>query len=107
MEGRLSVRDLSSMLIRIVLSLACAGITYFVWMGLFILMADSVGSLVRGMLWFAAPVVTAMGFATGILLHEHATGRGNSREGSLLNNCVVRGERIWSRGGMGSSLTLG
>jgi hypothetical protein len=74
MERRLSIRHLSSLLIRIVLSMACAGITYFVWMGLFILMADSAGSLVRGILWFAAPVATAMGFAIGIFIHEQATG---------------------------------
>jgi hypothetical protein len=67
-------RHLFSVIIKITISLVCAGITYFVWMGLFILMADSVGSLVKGIFWLAAPVVTATGFATGIFAHERATG---------------------------------
>jgi hypothetical protein len=74
MKEPLSNRHLFSLIIRITLSLVCGGITYFVWMGLFILMADSVGSLVKGIFWFAAPVITATGFATGIFAHERATG---------------------------------
>ena len=73
MEGGLSIKSLSALVIRIVLSAACAGITYFAWMGLFLLLRDSIGSLARGILWVAAPVATAMGFAAGILIHERVT----------------------------------
>jgi hypothetical protein len=73
MKDRLSIQYLSSLIIRIILSLVCAGITYFVWMGLFILMADSIGPLMKGFFWIAAPVTTAMGFATGVFVHERVT----------------------------------
>jgi hypothetical protein len=104
MEGRLSIRDLSSLLIKIVLSLTCAGITYFGWLGLFILMTESFGSLVRGILWFAAPVATATGFATGISIHEHATGTRKDNFPSVfawpLLGCAVGAVAIYWQGPM-------
>jgi hypothetical protein len=73
MKERLSAPHLLTLIIRVILSLVCGGITYFVWMGLFILMADSIGSLMKGFFWIAAPVATAMGFATGVFVHERVT----------------------------------
>jgi hypothetical protein len=87
-----------------VVSLAFAGITYFVWMGLFILMADSIGSLLRGILWFAAPVATAVGFATGIFVHDNATGARKDSFHSVLVwpllGCAIGAVAIYWRGPM-------
>ncbi|MHC4703037.1 MAG: hypothetical protein ACYTFQ_20925 [Planctomycetota bacterium] len=104
MEDNPGIRRLSSPVIRIVLSLVCAGITYFVWMGLFILLADSVGSLVKGILWLAAPVATAMGFAMGIFIHEHAAGTKKAAFASVfvwpLLGCSIGALVIYWRGPM-------
>ena len=84
--------------------MACAGITYFVWMGLFLLMADSAGSLVRGILWFVAPVATATGFAMGIYVHEHRKGVRKDGFRSVLAwpliGCSVGAVAIYWRGPM-------
>jgi hypothetical protein len=56
--------------IRITLSLFCAGVFYFAWMAVFLLTASLDSSAIRTLLWFLAPVVTAAGFATGILASE-------------------------------------
>ena len=74
MEGLQNLRRPPSPIIRIVLSLACAGITYFVWMGTFILLANSTGPIMKGVLWITAPIATAMGFALGMFIHEHKSG---------------------------------
>jgi len=43
-------------------------------MALFILVMDSVGSFIQGIIWIVAPMITAMGFATGIFFHERRAG---------------------------------
>ena len=57
-------------LAKVVLSVLCAGITYFVWLAVVLLSKDSAGSVLRALFWVAAPVATAMGFAAGIVMHE-------------------------------------
>jgi len=99
-----SNRHLFSLIIKITLSLVCGGITYFVWMGLFILMADSVGSPVKGIFWLAAPVATAIGFAIGIFIHEHAVGTRKATFPSVfiwpLLGCSIGALVIYWRGPM-------
>ena len=73
MEGRLSIKYLFTSLIGVILSVFCAGITYFAWLSLFLLLRDSIGSLMRGIFWLAAPVATSLGFGVGILIHERVT----------------------------------
>jgi hypothetical protein len=48
MEGCLSIRHLFALLTRVFVSVMRAGITYFVWMGPFLVLRDSIGSLVAG-----------------------------------------------------------
>jgi len=89
---------------RVVLSLVCAGITYFVWMGLFILFADSLGSLGRRILWMAAPVATATGFTAGVLVHERVVGTRKSTFPSVFiwpfPGCSIGALAIYWRGPM-------
>ena len=104
MIGRLSVRYLSALLIKTVLSVGCAGVVYFAWLGLFLLVRDSIGSLVTGVLSVAAPVATAIGLATGIIAHEHVT---QARKATFLSvlvwplaGCAVGAVAIYWRGPM-------
>ncbi len=56
--------------IRVAVSLFCAGISYVVWLAAFLLTVNLDSSVVESLLWLLAPVVTATGFATGILVSE-------------------------------------
>lgn len=60
-------------LIRVVVSVLCGGVGYFLWVAVFLLSRDYAGSVVRALLWVTAPVATAMGFAMGIVIHERLT----------------------------------
>ena len=55
-------------------SILCAGILYFLWMGIFLVLSDRAGVAVRGILWLLAPVVTAAGFAVGLAVSERLLG---------------------------------
>ena len=59
---------------RVVLSLFCAGVFYFVWMGAFILSARLDNSVVEAVFWLLAPIATAAGFAAGIVIFDRLTG---------------------------------
>ena len=59
---------------KVSLSVIFAGVLYFVWMGVFIISADKVGTLVKGILWILAPVVTATGFTIGLVVAERLLG---------------------------------
>lgn len=56
---------------RVAFSLLCAGIFYSLWLGAFILFAESGRSFVKVIGWLSAPMATATGFATGIVILEH------------------------------------
>ena len=57
--------------LRVAVSVVCAGVFYVGWMAVFI-PAFKTGSVVlRGIGWLSAPVVTAAGFATGIAICEY------------------------------------
>ena len=62
-------------------------------MGLFILTAESVGSVMKVVLWCIAPVVTAWGFARGVYTLERRSGERQTSFVSVLVwpllGCVV------------------
>ena len=57
-------------------SILCAGILYFLWMGIFLVLSDRAGAVVRDILWLLAPVATAAGFAVGLVASERLLGSG-------------------------------
>jgi len=69
-EDVLGLRYLGNVVVRLLLSALCAGATYFVWLGGFLLSKDYTGPVVRGIFWLTAPVATAIGFAAGIVIHQ-------------------------------------
>lgn len=70
-RGATDLRCLSGGLARVAFSLLCAGIFYSLWLGAFILFAESGRSFVKVIGWLSAPVATATGFTTGIVILEH------------------------------------
>jgi hypothetical protein len=69
-----NLRRLRRAFARVVLSLFCASVFYFIWMGAFILSARLESSVVEVVIWLLAPVVTATGFAAGIVIFDRLTG---------------------------------
>lgn len=63
--GRESLWYLS---LRVAVSPPWAAVFYTAWMGAFITWSPSAGPITRALLWLAAPVVTAAGFALGLTL---------------------------------------
>lgn len=55
---------------RVAVSLLCGGAFYLVWMAIFLFATKLDNAVVEGLLWILAPVVTAAGFATGIVLFD-------------------------------------
>ena len=53
---------------KIIASVIVAGVFYSVWLGVFILTTNVDNPLWEAIKWLAAPVITAAGFATGILV---------------------------------------
>jgi hypothetical protein len=64
---------------RIAASVLSAGVFYLGWMAVFITASKTGSSVLRGIGWLSAPVVTALGFAAGIWLAERLTGAGKAR----------------------------
>ena len=69
-EPALGLRRLWGALVRVTFSLLCAGVFYFIWLAVFLLAAKLDSCVVEAVLWLLAPVVTAAGFATGIVVFE-------------------------------------
>ena len=63
-------RELWKALGRIAASLPGAGVFYLAWLAAFLLIPRIDRPAVGGVLWVSAPVVTAAGFATGIVLYD-------------------------------------
>ena len=61
-------------LVRVALSLFCAGVFYVAWLACFLLTARASSSLAQLIRWLSAPLVTAGGFAAGIAIAEHIAG---------------------------------
>ncbi len=55
-------------LIRVALALAGAGVFYVAWLAAFLLLNKLEVSVIEAALWLLAPVVTAAGFTTGIVV---------------------------------------
>jgi hypothetical protein len=63
--------------LRIALSVLLAGLSFAVWLALFLVTKDVDSVVLRGVLWFLSPVFTAFGFACGAVLANRITsGRG-------------------------------
>ncbi|TET53379.1 MAG: hypothetical protein E3J64_03635 [Anaerolineales bacterium] len=69
----MSLRDVLKLGIKVAVSLLCGGVCYAAWLVAFLLIDLSNGAIVEAVLWLLAPVVTAAGFATGVLLHARLT----------------------------------
>lgn len=59
--------------VRVALSLLCAGFSHAGWLVVFLLTIEVDHALVQALRWLLAPVVTATGFATGIVISERFT----------------------------------
>lgn len=76
--GTIDLRSLQGALARIACSLLCAGIFYFAWMAAFLLATRLRSPTMETILWLLAPVITAAGFALGIVIPERITRDGKS-----------------------------
>ena len=56
-------------LARILTSTLFGGLFYLLWMSVFLLLSPE-GGLLETVLWFAAPIITAIGFASGIMVYD-------------------------------------
>jgi len=65
---------LNRLLVKTLVSILGAGVTYFVWMGVFLLVSPFDNAILEAIMWGSAPIATAAGFALGIYLMEHRAG---------------------------------
>jgi len=61
-------------LVKICLSLVLGGLFYSLWLILFLLTNSSENQITESILWLISPLITALGFTTGIMLYDHWTG---------------------------------
>jgi len=59
---------------KVFLSVLFAGVLHFIWVAIFIMSVNKVGTIVKGALWILAPVVTATGFTMGLVVGERLLG---------------------------------
>ena len=57
-------------LARILTSTLFGGLFYLIWLSVYLLLSTE-GGLLETVLWFAAPIITAIGFASGIIVYDH------------------------------------
>lgn len=106
----MNIRTLCGVFIRVVLSVIFSGIFYTAWMAVFIaefrlVPSEAEGSgldsiLLKTILWLAAPVVTALGFATGVFIFELLPGTRKSKflnifKWSLAGCAIGAGSVVW------------
>jgi hypothetical protein len=72
---------LGGVAVRIASSLLGAGVFYGAWMAAFLLATKLHSPAVEAILWLLAPVITAIGFAAGVVIAQRITG--NGRDGFL------------------------
>lgn len=60
--------------IKIVASVLCAGIFYGIWLAVFLLATEASNDVIQAFCRVAAPVVTAAGFALGVVIVERLVG---------------------------------
>jgi len=57
-------------LARILTSTLFGGLSYSIWLAVFLLSSPD-GGLFEAILWLVAPIITAVGFALGIIVFDH------------------------------------
>ena len=60
-------------LARVVVSTLFGGIFYAIWLAVFLMFSSGKGFL-ETILWFVSPIITAIGFAVGIIVFDHFSG---------------------------------
>ncbi len=75
----MNLRHLWRVFVRVIVSLFCAGISYSVWLATFLLTAHLDSRIAAIIRWLLAPVMTAMGFAMGVMVSERLTGASRVR----------------------------
>lgn len=66
----MKLKDLGRLLAKVALSLLFGGIFFVVWVGAFIQISHLNNAAWEAVGWIIGPVITAAGFATGIVIHE-------------------------------------
>jgi len=67
------IRQLAGMLARVVVSVLGGGLFYTGWLAVFLGMFKDSHAPVKALLWMVAPVITAAGFAVGLMVAQHLT----------------------------------
>ena len=77
----MKINFLFGLFLRLVVSIIFAGVFYVGWMAVAIpiLKTESINIVPKAVLWIAAPVVTAAGFAAGVFLFELLPGTRKSK----------------------------
>ncbi len=92
------------LLVRIIFSVVFAGIFYAGWMAAAIPAFKRGGMVTRGICWLLAPVVTATGFAIGVVIFELLPGARKSRFSNIFKwafiGCTVGAGVAWWFGPM-------
>jgi hypothetical protein len=65
-----NLKDLRRLVAKVALSLIFGGIFFVVWVGYFIQISHLNNAAWKAIGWIIGPVITAAGFATGIVIHE-------------------------------------
>ena len=91
-------------LVSVVISLVCGGAFYFGWMAVFLLALKLDRPVLNALLWPLAPVITAAGFAVGVVIAQRLTGA--ERSGFVrvyrwpLVGCIVAAAAVYPVGPM-------
>ncbi len=101
----MDVRSTVGLFIKAVVSLVFAGIFYIGWMTVAIpIFKSGAGVVARGICWLSAPVVTAVGFATGVVIAERVTKARKSKFLDILIwpliGCAIGAGAVWWIGPM-------
>jgi len=74
-----ATRHVVGVALKMAASVLCAGMFYGIWLAVFLLAAESNKPVIQAFSWVAAPVVTAAGFALGVVIVERLVGVGQAR----------------------------
>ena len=102
----MNVKCLLGIFIRVILSVLFAGIFYTGWLAVAIpAFKSGPGNIIlKAIIWLAAPVVTAAGFATGVMIFELLPGARKSKFFDILKwtliGCAVGAGAVWWFGPM-------
>lgn len=76
-------------MMRVALSLLCAGVLYAMWLAVFVPAMLAEIRLVAAVGWVTAPVTVALGLAVGAVVFDRTTGFGDSRLRSVFRSALV------------------